>query len=365
MVALALLLAAALCASALADVQLGDKGEEVRYLQWLLYKTRWLREKPDGAFGPHTEEAVKAYQESKGLEATGVADAQLMLELDRDRVLRDKEAHGQDYYEPYTGDFTPPLTASETASSHCSLTVLPDIAYKNSCERHLGLIEKTLGIDADDPEALSAGAALWQADFEALYAELSESGTDKRKARLEKALAAWQAAVAAQREALAAVLGDAAAEAQVLLMLENCSETLCELRAEKLPEAASVDALAGMAGGDAHCAKWAITADKQFITACGVHSPLYARESEWLAAGAEDAEALTALAAAWDEALDAQYAALAQRLSDPAPVTTARDAFARALALQDRALMHLDTVTLGHIRLVQLESARLCELLGE
>ena len=44
-----------LCPAALADVGVGDRGEEVRYLQWLLIQTGYLSGSADGAFGPKTE----------------------------------------------------------------------------------------------------------------------------------------------------------------------------------------------------------------------------------------------------------------------------------------------------------------------
>ena len=61
-------------ASALADLRRGDRGEEVRELQQMLWDTGFIFEEPDGVFGGNTEKAVKWFQEYALLEQTGVAD---------------------------------------------------------------------------------------------------------------------------------------------------------------------------------------------------------------------------------------------------------------------------------------------------
>ena len=61
-----------LSAAALADVQRGDRGEEVYEIQQLLFETGFLFEEPDGAFGRNTESAVRWFQESWNLPVTGV-----------------------------------------------------------------------------------------------------------------------------------------------------------------------------------------------------------------------------------------------------------------------------------------------------
>lgn len=64
----------------LLDVKMGDSGGKVTALQTQLYDLNLLKDRPDGAFGPRTEEALKALQalmEKKGLpgvQATGIAD---------------------------------------------------------------------------------------------------------------------------------------------------------------------------------------------------------------------------------------------------------------------------------------------------
>ena len=61
-------------ASALADLRRGDRGEEVRELQQMLWDTGFIFEEPDGVFGGNTEKAVKWFQEYALLEQTGVVD---------------------------------------------------------------------------------------------------------------------------------------------------------------------------------------------------------------------------------------------------------------------------------------------------
>ena len=61
-------------AFALADLRRGDRGEEVRQLQQMLWDTGFIFEEPDGVFGGNTEKAVKWFQEYALLEQTGVAD---------------------------------------------------------------------------------------------------------------------------------------------------------------------------------------------------------------------------------------------------------------------------------------------------
>ena len=61
-------------ASALSDLRRGDRGEEVRQLQQMLWDTGFIFEESDGVFGGNTEKAVKWIQEYALLEQTGVVD---------------------------------------------------------------------------------------------------------------------------------------------------------------------------------------------------------------------------------------------------------------------------------------------------
>lgn len=73
--ALALAMAALLCASACAEtLDVGDKGGQVLKVQEALYEKGYLEAEADGMYGEMTADAVRAFQEDNGLEATGVVD---------------------------------------------------------------------------------------------------------------------------------------------------------------------------------------------------------------------------------------------------------------------------------------------------
>ena len=67
--------------AALADLERGDRGDEVYDLQQLLFETGWLFEDPDGIFGGRTEEAVKGFEKYANLPVDGIADDQMIYEL--------------------------------------------------------------------------------------------------------------------------------------------------------------------------------------------------------------------------------------------------------------------------------------------
>ena len=97
-------------ASALADLRRGDRGEEVRELQQMLWDTGFIFEEPDGVFGGNTEKAVKWFQEYALLDQTGVADDQTIDSLYA-CWLRIMEENGytvpDDEMEPQTAGFVP------------------------------------------------------------------------------------------------------------------------------------------------------------------------------------------------------------------------------------------------------------------
>ena len=97
-------------ASALADLRRGDRGEEVRELQQMLWDTGFIFEEPDGVFGGNTEKAVKWFQEYALLEQTGVVDDRTIDSLYA-CWLRIMEENGYavpgDEMEPQTAGFVP------------------------------------------------------------------------------------------------------------------------------------------------------------------------------------------------------------------------------------------------------------------
>lgn len=70
---LALALLCALAVPALADMQKGAKGDDVKQLQQRLIELGFLTGSADGDFGAKTEAALKAFQAANGLEDTGIA----------------------------------------------------------------------------------------------------------------------------------------------------------------------------------------------------------------------------------------------------------------------------------------------------
>ena len=53
-------------------MQNGSRGDDVREVQEMLISQGYLNDDADGIFGPKTEAAVRAFQQEKGLDATGI-----------------------------------------------------------------------------------------------------------------------------------------------------------------------------------------------------------------------------------------------------------------------------------------------------
>ncbi|MBQ6325368.1 MAG: peptidoglycan-binding protein [Clostridia bacterium] len=68
------------CAFAI-ELKKGSKGEDVKTAQARLIELGYLKGKADGDFGKKTEEAVKAFQSSTGLDSTGIIDDDTMNAL--------------------------------------------------------------------------------------------------------------------------------------------------------------------------------------------------------------------------------------------------------------------------------------------
>ena len=358
----------ALPASALADVAKGDRGEEVRYLQWLLQQTGWLNENPDGAFGNRTEQAVMNFQTDQGLEPTGVADAALMQTLDRLRVRMDREKHCPDYYEPYGGSYTPPFDTDYTAPFHCATTALDGVVYRDSCERHLALLRQEYDLTLEgDAAGWSEAGLLWLKDIEAQYDEWAQSAPAEKRQAVRDAWEAWSLCFSAQLGAMNATWNDPAlAERQLLLMLKYHAGALCELRSGELPLGPGEGLLAfeGSVAPDAHCVYWSLGVGTEFVTGCAEHAPLFARERAWVASGAEDGKALADLAADWDAALAALYDRWAALDGAAEYADNARETFQAALLALDAATEGDALSVPAYLNVVRLEAARLCELLN-
>ena len=95
---------------ALAELRRGDRGDEVRELQQMLWDTGFIFEEPDGVFGGNTEKAVKWFQEYALLKQTGVVDDRTIDSLYA-CWLQTMEENGYDVpddeMEPQTAGFAP------------------------------------------------------------------------------------------------------------------------------------------------------------------------------------------------------------------------------------------------------------------
>ena len=78
---LAVLLAAAACTCACAELRRGSRGDEVRHLQQMMIDLGILEDRADGIFGRKTEAAVKKLQKYWGEKQSGRADDVFLLEL--------------------------------------------------------------------------------------------------------------------------------------------------------------------------------------------------------------------------------------------------------------------------------------------
>lgn len=137
----------------------GDKSEDVRSLQQMLFETGWLFEEPDGIFGRNTENAVRDYERFAGLPVDGVADEAMLEALTESWVQRMVE----------TGQ----LTAGEGAladgryPAFCTHDVTDGVSLTEYCATHDALYTQAQALIASG-EAEQA-VQLWCAEIERLY----------------------------------------------------------------------------------------------------------------------------------------------------------------------------------------------------
>jgi len=145
-----------------ADLLRGSSGEDVSALQQMLYDMGYLSEEPDGKFGARTEAAVKAYQQSVGLEETGVATDDLLEQISQDWV--DFQTWIYEQLHVVDGAYAEPFCRMwETEDGQTLFTY---------CGKHARLWEATCSIlMGGDAESAEYSYLEWQAEVISLYNE--------------------------------------------------------------------------------------------------------------------------------------------------------------------------------------------------
>lgn len=204
----------------------GDKSEDVRSLQQMLFETGWLFEEPDGIFGRNTENAVRDYERFAGLPVDGVADEAILEALTESWVQRMVE----------TGQ----LTAGEGAladgryPAFCTHDVTDGVSLTEYCATHDALYTQAQALIASG-EAEQA-VQLWCAEIERLYGLWLDRTDDSQ----HEAIAATQDSFIAMTDAqLSAIRGYYA----TFQLVPEESEVQCALEIQLREHAAWLCAL--------------------------------------------------------------------------------------------------------------------------
>ena len=185
-------------AFALADLRRGDRGEEVRELQQMLWDTGFIFEEPDGVFGGNTEKAVKWFQEYALLEQTGVVDDRTIDSLYA-CWLRIMEENGYavpgDEMEPQTAGFVPGYNpygeGDYPAYCHRYTTDAGD-EHNELCSFHAQL----------DANQSMPGLEKWKYELNDLYNEWIDLSMEKDRAAVASSQAFFTLWLEQQRIAL-------------------------------------------------------------------------------------------------------------------------------------------------------------------
>ena len=210
-------------ASALADLRRGDRGEEVRQLQQMLWDTGFIFEEPDGVFGGNTEKAVKWFQEYALLEQTGVVDDRTIDSLYA-CWLRIMEENGYavpgDEMEPQTAGFVPgynPYGEGDYPAYCHRYTTDAGNEHVEMCGRHAEVaMDNTL-----------PGVEKWTKALNELYDEWLETSVEEDRAAVASSQAffkLWleQQATAFKQQSVADV------DDRIEALLRNQCVDLCE-----------------------------------------------------------------------------------------------------------------------------------------
>jgi len=202
--ACALILAMLVPAAAHADLKRGSSGEEVISLQKMLFDMGYLFEEPDGKFGANTEAAVKEYQNSVGLEETGVVTDEVMERVNQDWI--------------YYWDWVQEQLRLDAGQMEAEADYAPFCyTWENEdgqtlfeyCEKHALLWEATYGILMDgDAESAEYSYLEWQAEIISLYNEWISLVSEPVQAQLEVSKSLCLQMMAAQMDAMRASYDD-------------------------------------------------------------------------------------------------------------------------------------------------------------
>lgn len=180
---------------AYADLQRGSSGEDVSALQQMLYDMGYLSEEPDGKFGARTEAAVKEYQQSVGLEETGVATDSLLEQISQDWV--DFQTWIYEQLHVVDGAHGEPFCHMwETEDGQTLFTY---------CGKHALLWEATCSIlMGGDAESAEYSYLEWQAEVISLYNEWIGMVSGPAQEEIESSKALCIQLMAAQLDAMRA-----------------------------------------------------------------------------------------------------------------------------------------------------------------
>lgn len=200
--------------SALAELQRGDRGDDVLELQQMLLDAGFLFEVPDGVFGKNTEDAVKWFQEYANLEQTGaVGDA----EMDALRAcLVELSGEPEATAEP-EGDAPAKTEGDAPVCCQRYLTEDGDV--------HIELCGHHALLDAD--ETLPARKK-WESELNALYEQWFDTSSEESRAAIQSSRSFFLLWLEQQSQALDAQ-ETADAEARVVEMLRAQCAEICSL----------------------------------------------------------------------------------------------------------------------------------------
>jgi len=147
---------------AMADMQRGDRSDDVQQLQELLLGTGWLFELPDGVFGRNTEQAVKNFENYAGLPVDGIADDEMLRAL----IASWESLNGM----RWTGYGAEEVESESIPPACCIVRHNGETSYTEYCDTHQPMEEYTLlMLESDDVEEVKQASLTWQWEVERLY----------------------------------------------------------------------------------------------------------------------------------------------------------------------------------------------------